>query len=76
MHLQPAQQVLRNWQGVIGKMRDLQSLFESADEAVRAHGMTEILQALQQLNYKSADFDRLPKACCERLVFRMKVRYA
>jgi hypothetical protein len=73
-----AQQLLRVWQSTLASLRDLQSKLAAVDEAAQGLRVKMTMQALKRL-YADPDRDaalnkQLPKACCEKLVWKMKVR--
>lgn len=69
----PAQQVLRVWQGLIGNIKGLTSIMDIQDEALRSTKLQRTLSALDSSVWDTAEFPRLHRACCERLVLKMKV---
>jgi hypothetical protein len=69
----PAQQALHVWQGAIGKLRELQAVFDIEDETLRAKKLQSTLQNLESVPHAVAELPRLPKATWERLVRKMKV---
>lgn len=72
--MQPAQQVLRAWQKVIGLMKDLKAVAAEEDSAVRARQLQKTVQMLDDLEADVIQYPRVPIACCDRLVKRMQVR--